>query len=223
MKLPKLLMVVCACIPAVSFAGVGLKQSRVIINESRGSASINVESKDDYPNLIESWVSNPKDNSKNPDFIVTPPLFKLDAGDTAELKIVGLGAALPTDRESVFYLNVKNIAQSVKSESKLQIAINNRIKLLYRPVALEDKDVAAWVSKIDWSVSGKTLVAKNNGPFVMNFFSIAVNGKLVEGQYYALPFSTLTVDTAAKPGDSISWQVINDYGSPGSRGEAKVR
>lgn len=223
MRLSKLFFALCILIPPTSFAGVGLKQSRVILNEDIGSAIINIESKDSYPNLIESWVSNPNDNSKTPHFLVTPPLFKLNAGDTAELKIVNLGAHLPADRESVFFLNVKNIAQSVRAESKLQIAINNRIKLLYRPVALAKLDIASSAKNIEWHASRGALLANNNSPFVVNFFSIAINGKVLEGQYYAPPFSAITLETKARPGDIVSWQVINDYGSPAARGETTVR
>lgn len=222
MKFSRVLIALLACVPTLSIAGVGLKQSRVILNETNGSASLNIESKDEYPNLIESWISNASDNGKSADFIVTPPLFKLDGGDTAELKIVSLGGPLPTDRESMFYLNVKNVAQSIKSESKLQIAVNNRIKLLYRPASLAGLDMIDSTSKLDWQAAGGALVVKNNGPFVINFYSIAVNSKLVEGQYYVLPFSTLTINTKVSVGDNISWQVINDYGAPAGRGEKRA-
>nr|VXZ84782.1 Chaperone protein focC precursor [Klebsiella pneumoniae] len=58
--------------------------------------------------LIQSWVDDLADNNKSP-FIVTPPLFRLDAGDSNDLRVLLTSAQLPNDRESLFTLNIKVI------------------------------------------------------------------------------------------------------------------
>ncbi|WP_180821372.1 fimbria/pilus periplasmic chaperone, partial [Vibrio parahaemolyticus] len=45
-------------------------------------------------------------------------------------------AALPQDRESVYYFNLREIPPRSKEANVLQIALQTRIKLFYRPKAL---------------------------------------------------------------------------------------
>lgn len=46
-------------------------------------------------------------------------------------------ASLPADRESVFYLNVREIPPAVEKSNVLQIALQTKIKLFYRPKAIQ--------------------------------------------------------------------------------------
>ncbi|MCC3264159.1 fimbria/pilus periplasmic chaperone, partial [Paenibacillus polymyxa] len=73
-------------------------------------------------------------------FIITPPLFKLSPTKNNVLRIVNTSDALPQDRESVYWVNVKSIpARSEDAENKnvLQIAVRTRLKLFYRPAGLK--------------------------------------------------------------------------------------
>ncbi len=87
--------------------------------------------------LIQSWVDDLADNNKSP-FIVTPPLFRLDAGDSSDLRVLLTSAQLPGDRESLFTLNIKVIPANTApaGENILQFAIKNQLKLIYRPAGL---------------------------------------------------------------------------------------
>ncbi len=87
--------------------------------------------------LIQSWVDDLADNNKSP-FIVTPPLFRLDAGDSNDLRVLLTSAQLPNDRESLFTLNIKVIPANTApaGENILQFAIKNQLKLIYRPAGL---------------------------------------------------------------------------------------
>uniref|UniRef100_UPI00203C9232 fimbrial biogenesis chaperone n=1 Tax=Enterobacter hormaechei TaxID=158836 RepID=UPI00203C9232 len=79
------------------------------------------------------------------------PLFRMDAGKTNALRIIYNGAPLPQDRESLFWINVKTIPSSSREDiNKLQIAVNTRIKLFYRPSNLMDEPTD--ISKnVQWS------------------------------------------------------------------------
>jgi len=100
-------------------------------------------------------------------FLITPPLFRLDAKEDNVLRVVRTGGNLPGDRESLYWLNIKAIPSSkhVEGMNTLQIAINTRIKLLYRPSSIQGKpeDVADnWngIAKamIWWSITQRLFI-----------------------------------------------------------------
>ncbi len=106
-----------------SAAGVAIAGTRVIYNEQSHEADITVKNTNPHdPVLIQSWVDDLADNNKSP-FIVTPPLFRLDAGDSNDLRVLLTSAQLPNDRESLFTLNIKVIPANTApaGENILQI------------------------------------------------------------------------------------------------------
>lgn len=66
-----------------------------------------------------------------------PPILKLAGNKDAILRFVYSGSGLPTDRETVYWINVQEIPPSAKQENVLQIAIRTRVKLFYRPTTLK--------------------------------------------------------------------------------------
>jgi P pilus assembly chaperone PapD len=48
-----------------------------------------------------------------------------------------LPPALPQDKESLFWLNIKAIPSASQVDNTLQIAIKTRIKLIYRPATMK--------------------------------------------------------------------------------------
>ncbi len=51
-------------------------------------------------------------------FLITPPLFRLDAKQENVLRIIRTGGNLPADRESLFWLNIKSIPSSARNERR---------------------------------------------------------------------------------------------------------
>ncbi|WP_170692593.1 molecular chaperone, partial [Escherichia coli] len=87
--------------------------------------------------LIQSWVDDSKTEKKSQDFVITPPLFMLPTRKEASLRIMFLGKTnLPTDRETLYWMNVKAIPPTDEKNTQkntLQLALQNKIKLFYRP------------------------------------------------------------------------------------------
>lgn len=105
-------------------AGVVMGGTRVVYLEGQREVAFSITNMEkETPYLIQSWIENIDSKNKTaPPFIVTPTLFRLDAEQKNSLRINYLGTPLPTDRESVFWLNIKNIAPSKK-----QTATNCRL------------------------------------------------------------------------------------------------
>ncbi|WP_250143332.1 fimbrial biogenesis chaperone, partial [Escherichia coli] len=68
---------------------------------------------------------------------------------TNTLRIQYTGAPLPTDRESVFWLDIKAIAPKPKeSSNELQVNVKSKFKIFYRPDNLKG-DAADELTRVD--------------------------------------------------------------------------
>lgn len=135
----------------IANASIVLDGTRVVYPAGKKEVTVTVSNQNNNPVLIQSWIDsgNPDDAaSQNTPFILTPPINRIDAGKAQTLRISYLGSAtLPTDRESVFYLNVLEVpakAKDMDEKSKLNIAFRSRIKLFYRPNDLLVQQRTQW-------------------------------------------------------------------------------
>lgn len=211
-------------------AGIVINSTRVIYPEEKSEVTVRLESENDYPSLVQSWIdSGNKDESikkiKVP-FLLLPPITRIEPhqGQTLRINYLGEGFALPADRESVFWLNVLDIPprSSGKAENLLQMAIRTRIKLFFRPQALKDISSADAAEKVIWrrvNVDKKALLeADNRSPFYVSITSVeATSGNRTfnaEGKMIA-PFSkaTYAFDDNNLSVSKFKYFYINDYGA----------
>ncbi len=206
----------------LAHAGVIIGGTRVIYHEGNKDVSISVENPDKIPYLIQSWIDG-IDENKQSAFIITPPLFRLNTDKTNALRIFLTENTLPTDKESLFWLNIKTIPATERTENSLQIAFKTQMKLIYRPSAIKNVDFIEEQKKLTWSKTGNRITVKNPTPYFMNFQSITFNGKKANDVSYAAPFSSTSfeINDAATHG-TVKWEVINDYGSASELAEAKI-
>lgn len=199
--------------------GVSIGGTRLIYLSSEHEADISVQNTNsDAPVLIQSWVSDIGDQNKSP-FIVTPPLFRLDAGNTNDLRVIQTSGHLAENKESLFMLNIKVIPENSDKTGKniLQFAIKNQLKLIYRPVGLPGSSLDA-AKNLHWSKSGNQLHAVNSSPYYVTVTSFNLGGQDVKTtvdhsvlapggrQDYTLPAGSAAAD--------ISWNTLDDFGAP---------
>ncbi|WP_322013508.1 molecular chaperone [Paraburkholderia sp. J12] len=127
--------------PWLSHAAIVPDRTRVIYDEGAQSASVMVTNKSEkYPYLIQSWIEDESGKKITAPLMVLPPLQRIEANDRNILRVVMLpGNTLPTDRESVFYLNIREIPPKTEAINALQIALHEKLKLFYRPKAVQPK------------------------------------------------------------------------------------
>lgn len=149
-------------------------------------------------------------NKSRVPFIVTPPLFRLDPEQQNVLRINYIGGTLPTDRESVFWLNVKSIAPTKKDEvNKLQVNIKSKFKIFYRPNGLPGEPADAW-RKVTFKIEGSRLVAQNPTPYFVSFFVISVGATDIPepGMIGPLDHKEWPITHSGV----VKWRAINDFG-----------
>jgi len=202
-------------LPALTYAGgVALSTTRVIYPAEKKEASLTVsnnDKKEDF--LIQSWVEDASGNKKTP-FIVTPPLFQLDHGKDNVLRIVNVGAGLPQDRESVYWLNVKSIPPRSENVNVLQIAVRTRLKLFYRPAGLTGKPLDA-EGLLQFRQQGQQLMVTNPSGYNLTLGRVTVNQKELKtlGMVPAKGQLALTLPAASSHAGQVEYTVINDFGA----------
>ncbi|KFG98580.1 fimbrial protein [Burkholderia paludis] len=136
------LIAAIACVTlaaAAARAAVVPDRTRVIYDGDAQSQSVTVANKSDtYPYVVQSWIEDESGKKITSPFMVLPPLQRIEPGERNVLRIVKLpGDALPVDRESVFYLNIREIPPKTDAVNAIQIALHSKLKLFYRPKGLQ--------------------------------------------------------------------------------------
>ncbi|ECT3163897.1 fimbrial assembly chaperone, partial [Salmonella enterica subsp. enterica serovar Kentucky] len=159
----------------VAHASIVVGGTRLVFDGNNDESSINVENKDSKANLVQSWLSvaDPQVTNKQA-FIITPPLFRLDAGQKNSIRVIRSGAPLPADRESMYWLNIKGIPSidDNASANRVEISINTQIKLIYRPPALTKSTPDSQSQQLKWQTAGDVITVNNPTPYYMNFASV---------------------------------------------------
>lgn len=215
----------CAVISAgmsVASAGVIIGGTRVIYDGDKKEASISVKNPDSTPYLIQSWVETQSGGTEKVPFIVTPPLYRLDKGQQ-NIERVLLTGALPQDKESLYWLNIKSIPSAKQIANSLQVAVKTRIKLIYRPKPLKGIVPEQLANKLTWQRAGNQIQVTNPTNYIMNFNEISVAGKKLEDVSYVLPGSTARFDLPkGVSSGSVTYKLINDYGSIGEEHKSSI-
>ncbi|PHM68925.1 fimbrial biogenesis chaperone [Xenorhabdus kozodoii] len=200
----------------ISFAGVVIGGTRVVYISDQKEASISINNPEtDISYLIQSWVQGEDDETKTP-FIITPPLFKLTAGNENILRIVKIGNDLPDNKESLFWLNVKSIPATAKSEqNQLQITVKSRLKLFFRPADLIDNAGIAYKA-LKFKTDGHKLIAENPTPYYISFSELTLsNGTknhAIKTAGMIAPFGQISWDVPITNANQVIWKTINDFG-----------
>lgn len=201
-----------------SIASAVISGTRVIYPSDKKDVSVSVKNNGERPILLQNWIDTGNHN-QSPDtlkvpFILTPPINRVDAGKGQTLRISYTGAALPTDRESVFWLNVLEIPQKnaiAEETNALQVAFRSRIKLFFRPGGLQGNANDA-AKAVFCTVAGNGVEVRNPTPYYINFVNLTSDGKKVESPMMA-PYSSVTLGTKMRSGQKIDGSFINDYGA----------
>lgn len=200
-------------------AGVNVGTTRVVYQSKEKEANLSVSNTDESsPYLVQSWVSSYDQRNQSADeFIITPPLFRLDPGSQNILRVIVADAEkLPVDKESLFLINVKAIpaaSAELRDQNVLQIALKTTIKLFYRPAGLKSTLKQA-VANLEWRVADGKLSIHNASGFNIVVSELLINGSPVKDITEVLtPGSTVSAGHSVRPGDTVALSYINEYGS----------
>ena len=202
-----------------ALAGVSLDRTRVIITEKETSASANLSNTSpDIPFLAQSWVEDEKGNKISSPLTVLPPLQRINGGQKGIARVtktVGL-EKLPQDRESLFYLNVREIPPKSDKPNTLQLAMQSRIKLFYRPAAVIPKSKSeVWQDKVIFQKNGTQMTAQNPTPYYVTIIGLSKGAGQKITKFPGImiaPKSSQQFSITDAGITEFSMMYVNDYG-----------
>ncbi|MBW5812345.1 fimbrial biogenesis chaperone [Yersinia kristensenii] len=202
----------------VSEAAISLDRTRIIFNSTDTSASIVLQNKSaTSPYLAQSWLENTAGQKVDSPLSVLPPIQRIDAGQKTLVRIISLPDVkqLATDRETLFYFNVREIPPKSEMTDAVQIAIQSKIKLFYRPEAIKADYKAIWQEKLQFSQQIESLKIHNPTPYYVTLGHLNQDNR---GNFPGFdsvmiaPFSTESIKTPGYNGDYYSIGYMDDFG-----------
>lgn len=212
--------------------GITLQSTRVVYpGQAKNGITFTVTNNTAQPYLLQSrvipWVAESTDTRPAQDtplethevpFIVLPPLQRFEPAEALTLRIRLTRHALPTDRESVFVLSLKAIpSQSSSTEAaQLVLAMQNNLKLFYRPEGLPEYSTEQFSGKLRFLRQGAQLKVINPTPYYVTFRSLSVGTQSVDAaalSHWVPPFGEQVYSLPVNARGDVTWQLIDEMGS----------
>jgi P pilus assembly chaperone PapD len=173
---------------------------------------------------VETYLSSVYPPAAND---LTPPVSKIQPASKQTLRISYTGENLPAGQESLFYLNILNLAPASEikdGQNSMRLNARSRFKIFFRPAALSVNPLDAaqqLVWRLDAADPAARLTANNPSPYFLSLVRV----RLMRGQQVlqeldsgmAAPFGSASFPLQAQGSDprgatSIQYQYIDDYG-----------
>lgn len=234
----KIRLLACAGLIATStlmpaYAGVVVGGTRVVFNEGSKEQTIQITNQGKVPAMVQSWIDDGDANARprtiRVPFVLTPPLTRLDPGQGQTLRLTYLpmpDKPMAADRATVYYLNVLEIPpapEASQGKNTLQLAVRTRIKLFFRPSALQGlpRDAAG---KLRWQVGSE---AESDHIDVTNptHYYVSINeatlpdGRVTKEPAMVPPHSSVRMaigdgrNNKRPEAGKVAFQWIDDYGA----------
>lgn len=206
-----------------AYAAIALDRTRVVFNGEEKTISLTITNfNKELPYLAQGWIEDEQGQKIESPLTVLPPVQRIEPGEKSQVKIQSLPniKALPQDRESLFYFNLREIPPVSDKQNVLQIALQTRIKLFYRPKAIyasrTDLD-KPWQEEIILTRNGNNYEVNNPTAYFVTLVDATnrIGGTSMSGfkPVMVAPKSNLTIANSVNAlGSSPVLTYVNDYG-----------
>jgi len=203
-------------------AALTLDRTRVIFDADEKSISLNVSNDNKkLPFLAQAWIEDSNHNKVSSPLVVLPPLQRINMGERSLVRIAQSGgvSALPQDRESLFYFNLREIPPRPEKSNVMQIALQTQIKLFWRPSAIRAERNAVWQDKLIFKKTAQGFTVENPTPYYVTLTTIKRQMKKDGGkemkEFRPLMLAPKSSEKITLPSTGLNSFVvtyINDYG-----------
>ena len=203
-----------------SSAALKLDRTRIIYPEQDSSISIEVKNENtDSPYLAQSWLEDDKGKALERYLTAVPPLVRVNAGEKLIVRLEKLpdAASLSKEKEHLFYYIIREIPPKAEGKNALQLALQTKVKIFYRPTALpEKKSNSEFYPQIKITKKNNGVVLKNTTPYYVVFLAaVDLNNKKVMPNVSPLtlaPYQESTVNLHSAVPKNLGLIYIDDFG-----------
>ena len=139
-----------------------------------------------YPVITQVWVNdgqpgNTPESAKAP-VMPLPPVFHMDPQQTQTLRLLQLGDKLPSDRESLYWLNIHEVPptqQGPEGEDSTQVTVTmqTQMKLILRPPKLP-QSLERTAASLQFRMDGDRITVTNEGPHYISLAYLQIDAGL---------------------------------------------
>lgn len=218
--------------------GISMQGTRLIYAaKAKNGVTFNVTNNSSQVYLLQSrvlpWKAQNTEPAitQNPDkkltpFMVLPPLVRFSENETITLRIRLTENRLPVDRESAFTLALKAIPgqpapEMAKGEgegegegAKMVLALQNNLKMFYRPEGLPQMDANIRANKLQFAYRDGQLEINNPTPYYATFGELSIDGHAVSSSSIPMiePYSHVLHPIKTTDKAEVRWKIIDDLG-----------
>jgi chaperone protein PapD len=207
---------------APGYGAISLDRTRVIFNGDSKSVSLNISNENtQLPYLAQGWIEDASGAKITSPLIVLPPVQRVDPGAKSQLKIQALPATaqLAQDRETLYWFNLREIPPRSEKPNTLQIALQTRIKMFYRPASIVPTKAELanpWQEKLTLERKGDSYQVNNPTPYFVTLVDAGSRKDQSASGFKPVmvePFGNARLGvSAAALGSAPVITYINDYG-----------
>lgn len=201
-----------------SYAALSLDRTRAIFEGDEKSIVLKVSNNNkQLPYLAQVWLENGQGEklTQGP-LVVTPPVQRLEPMAKTMIRIAATPdvTRLPQDRESLFYFNLREIPPKSEKSNSLQIALQTKIKLFYRPAAVKAEDNAVWQDSLILKAKPEGYIIENPTPYYITVVGLgASKAQAEDGKFSAVMLAPKSEQMVKSPVYTTPWLAyVNDYG-----------
>lgn len=204
------------------WSAITVDRTRVVFDANKKTESIIITNKDlTKPYLAQAWLEDEQRKKMVVDspLIITPPVTRVEPNEKKIFRIVKTPMAknLSKDRESLFYLNVREVPPKNNDRNVLQVALQTSMKLIYRPdeISLKHGDFKGDQIKLVRIQGGFNINNPTPYYYTVVGFSELKDDKKQEGftSFMLAPHSVHTLNIPDIAGESKVWiTFVNDFG-----------
>lgn len=148
------------------------ERTRVIFPQDKREVSLMLANLNPYPVITQVWVNdgqpgNTPESAKAP-VMPLPPVFHMDPQQTQTLRLLQLGEKLPSDRESLYWLNIHEVppakdGPSGEDSTQVTVTMQTQMKLILRPPKLS-QSLERTARSLQFRMDGDRMTVINDGP-----------------------------------------------------------
>jgi len=225
--------------PLLASANISIQGSRVIYDQGRRDIDVNLQQVGKLPGFVQVWLdegdASAAADEVNPAFALAPSIARMEPGGRQIVRIAHSRDDLPSDRESLLWLNVLETPLAANGP---QPGMRTRIKFFYRPSGLASPPEKAHESLQFTLESAPTdkqvrLRVYNPSPYHVTFRELALQDTIkidapalaefstdAPGERMIAPMSelVLTLERGSAPSlplpaqSSVVFSIITDFG-----------
>lgn len=186
MFMKTVVLVLASCILLISgtaYSSLNIDRSRIVINEGVSSTSLIISNNHHTkPYLAQTWIEDEHGKRDNIPFVVIPPIQRIEANGKSKVRIQVLQGVkeLPSNKESVYYFNMREIPPKNERSNTLTLAIQTRVKLFWRPKNLiisKMDDITPGLENVTLTMINGHFKIDNPTPYHLTFVGIRPSSK----------------------------------------------